>query len=186
MAVAPSLIRRAAWPMAAAVALAFLAALALHGERPEPGMVAFKAAGLLTAFAPAEAREIEVSRAGELWRFRREGRSWRAVEAPRPIPAEAADRIDTALRLLRDSGPLRVLSANEVAHAAPADYALGPEALRVTVFGPDAATFAVRFGAANPLGSARYARIEGIDGVPLLPTYVAETWEQVIGATAPR
>jgi hypothetical protein len=184
--VAPSLIRRAAWPMAAAVALAFLAALALHGERPEPGMVAFKAAGLLTAFAPDDAREIEVSRAGEVWRFRREGSSWRAVEAPRPVPAEAANRIDTALRLLRDSGPLRVLSADEAARAAPSDYALDPEALRVTVLGPGAARFVVRFGAANPLGSARYARIEGIDGVPLLPAYVAETWAQVIGAAVPR
>jgi hypothetical protein len=186
MAVAPSLIRRAAWPMAAAVAFAFLAALALHGERPEPGMVGFKAAGLLTAFDPADAREIEVSRLGEVWRFRREGSSWRAVEAPRPIPTEAAERIDTALRLLRDSGPLRVLSAGELARTAPSDYALGPEALRVSVLGPDAATFAIVFGAANPLGSARYVRIEGIDGVPLLPAYVAETWEQAIGAAVPR
>jgi hypothetical protein len=183
MAVAPSLIRRAAWPMAAALALVFLAALALHGERPEPGMVGFKAAGLLTAFAPDDAREVEVGRAGEVWRFRRDGRSWRVVEAPRPVPAEAADRIDTALRLLRDSGPLRVLSADE---AAPSDYALGSDALRVTVLGPDAATFAIVFGAANPLGSARYVRIDGIDGVPLMPAYVAETWEQAIGAAMPR
>jgi hypothetical protein len=184
--VAPSLIRRAAWPMAAALALAFLVALALHGERPEPGMVGFKAAGPLTAFAPDDAREIEVSRAGEFWRFRRDGRSWRDVEAPRPVPAQAADRIDTALRLLRDSAPLRVLSADEAARAAPSDYALGPDALRVTVLGPDAARFAIRFGAANPLGSARYARIDGIDGVPLLPAYVAETWEQAIGSAVPR
>ena len=172
--------------MVAAGAIAFLAALALHGERPEPGMVAYKAAGLLTAFAPDDAREIEVSKAGEVWRFQREGRSWRAVEAPRPVPAEATQRIDAALRLLRDSGPLRVLSADEAARATPSDYALGPEALRVTVFGPDAAKFAVRFGAANPLGSARYTRVEGIDGVPLLPAYVAETWEQAIGAAATR
>jgi hypothetical protein len=186
MAVASSLIRRAAWPMAAAVALAFLAVLALHGERPEPGMAGFKTAGLLTAFAPDDAREIEVGRAGEVWRFRRDGRSWRTVEAPRPVPAEAADRIDTALRLLRDSGPLRVLSADEAARATPSDYALGPDALRVTVLGPDAATFAIVFGAANPLGSARYVRIEGINGVPLLPAYVAETWEQAIGAAVAR
>ena len=39
---------------------------------------------------------------------------------------------------------------------------------------------------ANPLGSARYTRIDGIDGVPLLPAYVAETWEQAIGGTVPR
>jgi hypothetical protein len=185
MAVAPPLIRRTALPLAAAVALAFLVGLALHGERPEPGLARFRAAGLLTAFAPADAREIEVTKAGEIWRFRRDGNGWRAVEMPRPVPAGAADRIETALRLLRDSGPLRVLSADE-ARAAPADYALGPEALRVVVRGPDAALFAIRFGATNPLGSARYVRVEGIDGVPMLPAYVAETWEQAIGAAPPR
>ena len=186
MVVAPPLIRRAAWPLAAAVAFGFLAALALHGERPEAGLARFKAAGLFTAFAPEDAREVGLSRAGETWRFRREGGTWRAVEAPRPVPANAANRIDTALRLLRDSGPLRVLSPEEAARATPSDYALGPEALSVTVLGPDAATFAIRFGATNPLGSARYARVEGIEGVPMLPTYVAETWEQAIGAPAAR
>ena len=172
--------------MAAALALAFLAALALQGERPEPGMVGFKAAGLLTAFAPQEAREIEVGRAGEVWRFRRDGGSWRVVEAPRPVPAQAPDRIEGALRLLRDSAPLRVLSADEAARATPSDYALGADALHVSVLGPDAKRFAIVFGATNPLGSARYVRIDGIDGVPLLPAYVAETWEQVIGAAVPR
>ncbi len=54
------------------------------------------------------------------------------------------------------------------------------------MLGPDAATFTIVFGAANPLGSARYARIDAVEGVPLLPAYVAETWEQAIGAAAPR
>ena len=185
MAMAPPLIRRAAWPLAAAAAAAFLVALALHGERPEAGLARFKPAGLLTTFAPEETREVEIANAGETWRFERAGTTWRVAEAPRPVPAQAGERIDTALRLLRDAGPLRVLSSGEVGPAMPADYALGPQALRVTVRGPGAATFVVQVGARNPLGSARYARIAGSDGVALLPAYVAETWEQAI-ATAPR
>jgi hypothetical protein len=54
---------------------------------------------------------------------------------------------------------------------------------RATVLSADAAPFAIVFGAANPMGLARYVRI---DGAPLLPAYVAETWEQAIGAAAPR
>lgn len=181
MAVAPPLSRRLGWPLAALVAFAFLALLSLHGERPEPGLVRFKAAGLLTAFSPEDAREIEIASAGETWRFRREGTAWRTEQAPRPVSAEAGGRIDTALRLLRDTGPMRMLSSDEAAGATPADYGLGPEALRVTVRGPGGVTFAVRFGARNPLGSARYARVDGVDGVPLLPSYMAETWEQAIG-----
>jgi hypothetical protein len=181
MAMASPLIRRAAWPVAAAIAFAFLVALALHGERPEAGWVPFKSAGLLTSFSPEQAREVEIARDGETWRFRREGGAWRMAEAPRPVPAEAGERIDTALRLLRDSGPLRLLTADEVGPATSADYALGPQALHVTVRGPQGAAFAIRFGARNPLGSARYARVDGIDGVPLLAAYVAESWEQAIG-----
>jgi len=182
VAVATPLIRRAAWPLAAAIAVGFLAILALHGERPDPALAPFKAAGPLTAFAPAQAREVEISKAGESWRFRREAGAWRTAKPPRPVPPEASDRIDTALRLLRDSGPLRVLSSEEVARTPAADYALGADSLSVTVRGPGGATFAIRFGARNPLGSATYARVEGRDGVPLLPSYVAETWEQAIGA----
>ena len=75
----------------------------------------------------------------------------------------------------------RVLSSEEVGPAVPADYGLGKDALRVTVRGPTDATFVVRFGARNPLGVARYVRIDGIDGVPLLAAYVAESWQQAIG-----
>jgi hypothetical protein len=181
---ASPLIRRAGWSLAAIAALVFLVGLALHGERPEAGLAPFKPAGLMTAFAPEEAREVEIADAGEIWRFRREGRTWRAAEAPHAVPTDAGQRIDTALRLLRDSGPLRMLSPDEIGPAPPADYGLGPQALRVTVRGPDGATFAIRFGARNPLGAARYAQVEGMGGVPLIAAYVAETWQQAIGTAS--
>src|SRR5262249_37006305 len=98
--------------------------------------------------------------------------------------ADAGERIDTALRLLRDSSPLRTLSADEVGPTPAADYALGPDALRGAVRGPNGATFAITFGARNPLGTARYSKGGGVGGVPLLPSYVGETWQQAI-ATAP-
>jgi hypothetical protein len=181
MAVAPPLIGRVGWPLAAAAAFVFLAALALHGERPEPGLARFKPAGLLTAFAPEEARQIEIAQGGETWRFRRDGTEWRAVAPTGAVPADAGAHIDAALRLLRDAGPLRTLAADEIARAPVGDYALGEEALRVTVRGPDGATFAIRFGNRNPMGTARYARIDGVDGMPLMPAYAAEPWERAVG-----
>jgi hypothetical protein len=179
--VAPSLIRRAAWPLAAALALALLVGLALHGQRPDTGLVAFKPGGLLTAFAPEDAREVEIVSGRETWRFRHDGGRWQALDAPRPVAADADKRIETALRLLHNSAPLRLLSDQEVGPAMPADYALGDEALRVSVRGPGDTRFVIRFGAANPLGLAHYARVDGVAGVPLLPTYVAEAWRQAIG-----
>jgi len=178
--VAPSLIQRLAWPLAAAVALLFVVGLALSGKRPDAGLAEFKAAGLMTAFAPEDAREVEISANGAVWHFRRDD-TWHVVEAPRPVPSDVAPRIDVALRLLRNSGSLRTLTAAEVAQVPASEYALGPESLRVEVRSASGAAFRIQFGGLNPLGVARYARVDNVEGLPMLPTYVAEAWEQVIG-----
>lgn len=165
------MIRRWAWPAAAVLAFAFLVGLALQGGRPDI-MVQFKPAGLLSAFAPEEAREIEIATGAERRRFVRDGDRWSA-------PPEVAHRLDVAIRLLRDSGPMRVLSTEEVAKMPPTEYALGPHSLKVSIRPANGAAFVIQFGRRNPLGSARYAKVDGEPGVALLPTYVAEAWEQL-------
>ena len=173
------MIRRVVWALAAAAAFAFLVGLALQGERRDP-MQEFKPAGPLTAFAPEDAREIEIASGAEVWRFRRDG-AWRSVEPTKPVPPDFARRIETALRLLRNSAPLRLLTAEEVARVPPSEYALAADSLRVQVRAADGATFRIQFGGLNPLGSARYTKVDGMDGVPMLPAYVGDAWEQVIG-----
>jgi len=164
------MIGRWAWPVAAAAAFAFLVGLAFHGGRPDL-LVDFKPSGLL-AFAPEQAREIEIARGPERQRFVRIGERWEA-------PPQTAERLDNGLRLLRNSAPMRVLSAEEVARVPASEYALGPDSLRITVRPASGAAFVIVFGGRNPLGSARYAKVDGTAGVALLPSYVAETWEQV-------
>ena len=168
---APPLIRRWAWGAAAGLAFAFLVGLAFHGGRPDI-MVQFKPAGLLTAFAPEDAREIEIATGTQRRRFVRDGERWNASP-------EVAGKLDAAVRLMRNSGPMRVLSADEVARMPPSEYALGPDNLKVSIRPAKGAAFVVQFGGRNPLGSARYAKVEGEPGVALLPTYVADAWEQL-------
>lgn len=164
------MIGRWAWPAAAALAFAFLVGLALQGSRPDI-LVEFKPGGLL-AFAPEQAREIEIATGADRKRFVRDGDRWRA-------PPQTAERLDAGLRLLRNAAPLRVLSAEEVARVPSSEYALGADSLRVTVRPASGAAFVIQFGGRNPLGSARYAKVDGTAGVVLLPTYVAEAWEGV-------
>jgi hypothetical protein len=166
---APALTRWA-WPAAAALAFAFLVGLALQGSRPD-SMVQFNPGGLMS-FAPEQAREIEIRRGADRKRFVRNGERWDA-------PVETAERLDAGLRLLRNAAPMRVLTAEEVARVPPSEYALGADSLRVTVRPAAGAAFVILFGGANPLGAARYAKVDGEAGVVLLPTYVAEAWEQV-------
>jgi hypothetical protein len=164
------MIGRWAWPAAAVAAFALLVGLALHGGRPDI-LVDYKPAGLLS-FAPEQAREIEIAAGAERKRFVRDGDRWNA-------PPETAARLDAGLRLLRNAGPLRVLTVDEVARVPASEYALGADSLRVTIRPAEGAAFGVQFGGRNPLGSARYARIDGAAGIALLPAYVAEVWEQV-------
>lgn len=166
---APALTRWAL-PAAAALAFAFLVGLALQGGRPDI-MVQFKPAGLMT-FAPEQAREIEITRGTDRKRFVRSGERWDA-------PVETAERLEAGLRLLRNAAPMRVLTAEEVARVPASDYALGADSLRVTVRPGTGAAFVIQFGGTNPLGAARYAKVDGEAGIALLPTYVAEAWEQV-------
>jgi hypothetical protein len=167
----PPMMGRWAWPAAALAAFAFLVGLALHGGRPDI-LVQFKPNGVLSSFAPEQAREIEVARGSDRRRFVRDGERWNTEP-------EMAQRLDAGLRLLSNAGPMRVLSAEEVARVPPSEYALGSDSLRVTVRPAHGAAFVIQFGGRNPLGSAHYAKVDGETGVFLLPAYVGEAWERV-------
>jgi hypothetical protein len=160
------MIRRIAWPIAAAIAFALLVSLALHGERPEPGIVSFKAAGFLKQFTPEAATEVDVASPTAHKHFRRDS-DW-------------PPRIDEALRLLRDSAPLRTMTAEEASTEPRSSYGLDDNAMVIVVRSAEGKTFTIRVGARNPLGSGLYATIDGIEGVPILPAYVGDAWEQIL------
>ena len=87
--------------------------------------------------------------------------------------------IHSALTLLRNSGPERVLSATEIAGVDPAQFGLDPPRLHVVINGSGTSYFAISFGATNVLGLSHYARREGSREIALLPGFVAEEWERV-------
>ena len=181
MAVAAALIRRWIWSLVGLAAFAFLVAAAMHGQRRDP-MQEFRPAGVLTAFAPEDAREVEITLGRKVWRFRRDG-EWRSSDPSKTTPVDLSNRIDMGLRLLRNAAPLRVLTAEEAERVSPSEYGLGPDSLAVEVRATGGAVFRIQFGRRNPLGSAHYAKVGGMAGVPLMPTHVGDAWQQVIGGS---
>jgi hypothetical protein len=169
---------RFAWAAAALAAIAFLAALAFTGGRGGPGLAPFQPTGLLTV-AAAEVREVDVATPAAQWRFARGDGAWRVVQG-NALPGFEA-RLEAALTLLRNSGPERTLSDDEVASVDAAQFGLDPPKLRVVVRGPEARSFAISFGATNLLGISHYARVDGQREIALLPGFVAEAWQQVGG-----
>lgn len=171
------LLKRALWPALAALAIGALLALALHGERRGGGLEKYEAAGLMVHVDPASVTHVEIRAGSRRWRFARDGGGWRVVEAALAPPTDLAARLEGGLRLLHGAAPERVLAGEEL--SAQASFGLDPPALLVVATG--AARFAIAFGASNPLGLARYARVEGRSDVALVPGYVAEAWESAVG-----
>lgn len=176
---APAL-SRLGWPLAAIAAAAVIAALAFHGERPEPGLARFEAAGLMRQLLPERVSQVEVEGAGaRLVLARGPGGRW--TSGGEPAAGELASRVETGLKLLHVSGPERSMALDELRGTPRAEFGLAPPALTVTARSGDSPTFTVHFGGKNPLGLGRYARVEGTEEIVLLPGFVAEAWEQVVG-----
>ena len=160
---------------AALLAAAFIAALALTGERPEAGLERFRPAGVLAGWPAEDITSVEVVAGAERRLFRRGPDGiWQADAA------DTARRVETGLTLLRNAAPQRVLAADEIDKDELAAMALDPPRLVVTARLRDRNALTIRFGDINPLGLARYARIDNTPGVLLLPSYVAEPWEEVM------
>jgi len=169
---------RLAWAAAALGATAFLAALAFTGGRGGPGLEPFKPKGLM--MIPVEdVREVDVTAPLGHWHFVRTQDGWSATVGAAAAGFET--RLDSALRLLRNSGPDRVLTEAEVTRAGAAQFGLAAPRLRIMVSGPGASVFAISFGGTNPMGLSHYARLDGSQEIALLPAFVAEEWERTGG-----
>jgi hypothetical protein len=176
--VASAALRRLAWPAAAVATAAFIVALAMHGERPEPGLARFVAAGLMTV-PPERVTEVDLDAGGRSWRLRRSEDGWAVVHGGPLRIADPRPQVEEGLALLHRSGPQRILTPDEAA-GAERDFGLAAPALSVTARTTSDPPFTIHFGGKNPLGLARYARVDGRAEVVLLPAFVAEAWERLV------
>ena len=173
-------VTRWAWPIAAAVAAGFIAVLAFHGERPEPGLERFTPAGLLADWPIEQVIAVEVSAGADRRSFHRGADGgWHLSAGDAPLGSDLAERIETGLKLLRNSAPQRNFAAGELEGRDLAEFGLDPPRLMVGIRGITGGAVTIQFGGANPLGLARYTRIDGRPQIWLLPSFVAEAWERV-------
>jgi hypothetical protein len=86
------------------------------------------------------------------------------------------NHIDTALRLLTNSAPRRVLSASEYGPHQLAEYGLDPPRFVLALSEPGGNVIRLGFGEATPAQNAQYVRIIGRPEVYLLPRDVGEEW----------
>lgn len=141
------------------------------------------ASGPMREVAESQVLRVSVQQGERQWQFQRQGPGWTVTPERALSAAQLTEQVDGAVRLLRNAAVERELEADSP------DFALDtPQTVRVRVFTSAAAdapvAWAFDFGASNPVGLARYTRVQG-GAAPaqrvLLPSYVAEAWEQAVG-----
>jgi len=178
---APAL-RRAGWLGAALLAAGVIIALASYGRRPDPSFAPFEAAGVMLLIPPETITEVVVVQGERRWRFERAIPNGWVAGPGSPLGESVRARLDSGLRFLHVSAPQRVLQPQEVAGIAPSEFGLEPPRYSVSVRSSAAEPFNVDFGAPSPQGSAQYARVTGRAEILLLPRFIGEQWEVVMGA----
>ena len=163
--------------LAAGLLIVLLIALVVSGHAPEfRGMVHFAPEGLIGA-APADITRVEIRAKQEDVAYRRGSGGWTLDGATAAAPAELATHIDTGLRFMHVSKPLRDIPADELNPASFTEFGLDPPA-GVVVLGNDAGTVAtVNFGVLNPVGTSQYVRLGGAATVYLMPRHVGAEWQ---------
>jgi len=161
--------------LAAGTMAVLIGVIAVTGRWPVDAPRTRLEPGGILSISPERIALAEFSNGGQQDLFRRDTREgWLANGAPTG-PA-VTNHIDTALRLLTNSAPRRVLSASEYGPHRLAEYGLDPPRFVLALSEPDGHVTRLGFGEATPAQNAQYVRIIGRPEVYLLPRDVGEEW----------
>ena len=178
--------RRLVPPLLAALALGYLAAMVASGAMPvQRQLVRFEAKGVLKA-PPEQVRRVEIGRGAARLRLVRTGEKQWATATGADTGAAGA-RVSMAVEMMRNSGPVREIAADELAGVDTAPFGLDPPAVAATLYGEgDAPLLSVRFGARNPDEFLQYMRIDGDARLFLMSRFVGEEWSEALNAALAR
>jgi hypothetical protein len=154
-----------------------LLALAWYSPDRQKGLTEYQAAGPMRHIPTADIVALRIGTGARRWDLERRADGWHSVEGGALLDTAAGSAIETGLRLLHNTPPERSFDTESP------DFGLTPPALSVRLATSSGASFEAEFGHMNPMGLARYVRIRdrGESALHLLPSYVAEPWEQVAG-----
>jgi hypothetical protein len=171
--------------LAAGLLIIVIIVLLVSGHSPElRSFVPFTPKGLI-ARAPSDFVRIEIRAGREGVTLHRDAGTWALDGAADVISAELASHLDTGLRFMHVSRPVRQLDAAELTDAPFSEFGLDPPSSVVLLTAADGTTATVNFGAFNPAGTSQYVRLAGAATIYLMPRHVGTEW-QVAGNMAGR
>jgi len=172
-------------PLLAALALGWLAAMVVTGAQPvQRQLVKFEAKGVLP-IEPEMVRRVVLGRGGREVALVRRGEGW-TMDGGGAVEGAAATYLDTAVKMLHRSGPVREIAAEELSGVDTRPFGLEEPVVVATVAGPDGKALTVRFGALNPEGFLQYMRINGDPKVYLMSRFIGAEWLAALEGVKPK
>ena len=169
-------LRRLAMPLLAMLALAYLVAMVVNGAQPvQRQLVKFEAKGVLP-IEPEAVQKVTFGRGGRQVVLVRRGEGGWTLEGGGPVEGAVATHVDTAVKMLHRSGPVREMAAEELPGVDTRPFGLEEPVVVATVGGADGRALTVRFGALNPEGFLQYMRIDGDPKVYLMSRFIGAEW----------
>ena len=179
-------LRRLAMPLLALLALGYLVAMVVSGAQPvQRQLVKFEAKGVLQ-LEPEAVQRVTLGRGARQVVLVRRGEGGWVLEAGGTVEGAAATHLDTAVKMLNRSGPVRELAAQDLAGVDTRPFGLEDPVVVVTVAGAGGQPLTVRFGALNPEGFLQYMRIDGDPKVYLMSRFIGAEWAAALEALKTR
>lgn len=174
--------RRLVWGIAALASTGYLAAMVVSGALPElRNRVKFEAKGVMSV-APERIDRVEIERDGKRAVLARTGSSGWSREGGEALPMAVADRVSLAVQYMHTSGPVRVLTADEVRGVAQSEFGLERPRISAALFAGRERVLLAHFGARNPEDILQYMALSGHDGVILMSRFVGQEWDAAFEA----
>jgi hypothetical protein len=171
-----ALLSRLGMPVLAALALAFLVAMVVNGAQPrQRQLVKFEAKGVLR-LEPEGVGKILLSRGGRQTQLVRRTEGGWVLPPDAIVEPAVATHLDTALKMLHRSAPVREMAPEDLAGVDTRPFGLEDPAVVAALWGPAGHVLTVRFGARNPEGFLQYMRIEGDPKVYLMSRFIGAEW----------
>jgi hypothetical protein len=178
--------RRLVMPMLAVLALAYLVAMVVTGAQPvQRQLVKFEAKGVLQ-IEPQAVQRITLGRGGRQVALVRSGDAGWVLEAGGAVEAAAATHLDTAVKMLHRSPPVREIAPQELSGVNTRPFGLEEAVVVAALAGPGGQVLTVRFGALNPEGFLQYMRIDGDPKVYLMSRFIGAEWTAALESVTAR
>jgi hypothetical protein len=166
-------------PVAALVALTYLAIMLLAGALPERRQLVQSEANGVLRLAPASITRVTMVAEGMPAVFVRQAGGWVREGSAAPVDARLAETIERAVKFMHTANPVRTLEPGEIAATGLGEFGLDRPRFSIMLEDPGGVVLEADFGDDSSDGLLQYRRLADGGTLYLMSGFVGKEWQAV-------